>query len=507
MATLKQAALAAGHRVANLTADFCINHNLTVNAGLPQLPIGLFSEQINYTKMEKLSDMYKIILDEMEKQSADAQQKQKEQMDDHLDNQNNNEKQQDDSSGESPQGQEGDQGQQGQQSQDGQSQDSQQGDQGQQSQQGDQGQGDNKEDSRQGDQGQQSQDGQDGSTQSTQSTQSNNSQSQQGNQQDSKDSQEGSGNSGEDMDTSDLDKKNKETLDKQTSASEKSQEDPEKLKEEQRQAQEDLNNTKSKEIQDKLKEIQDRNKSNSDVQFDEEYNAKFSWQKILKKMMPTDDKTKEETYTKISRRNSSGLKQLKDRGIMAGKPGQISVDSNKKDVLFVIDNSGSVGAVLKKVNSEINKLVEKNSKDIGNFYIIKFDTNFIAYKVDLKSKTAQQITNSKDLLKLGKIKKLNLKDTKIPMKKMFSSDGMGGGTEFGPELTKICSLVLKGDGNIILFSDTDLLWDSNARNINTLMTKYGKQPFKFNIIMDSKYSFNKFVQTIKAYKYLSHFDI
>ena len=449
------------HRVNNYVADYIMNAQL-VKGGLPQLPIGLFSEDINYDEHQRISSMWKIVLDEMEDQSEKAQQQMKDQMDDHLSGQdNNNEKQSNDKSGKDQNGQQGQQGQ----SQDGQSQDG------------------------------QSQDGQ------SQDGQSQDGQSQDGQQgQPSQNSQKPK--PGSLPDTDKIDQKNKDIQKKIDDTLNKRSEGSQELEQQAKDARDKVKTMKASDIDKKLNQMK-KSGSLSDIQFDDNYTRKFTWQKILKKMMPSDNNTeKDQSYSRVSKRNSAGLLQLKQRGIAAAKPGEINLPEDKKNILMIIDNSGSVQNAIGQVNAEIAQLIKKFSKNLGDFYILKFDTKIESYKVDIKTQTATRYTNAKEILK-GK----DPKGQKLTIKKMFDGSGLGGGTEFSTEILKIAKAFLDKNTNCILFSDTDLLYGSNAKNVNMLMQKYGKVPFKFNVIMDSESSFNSFVKAIKAYKYLSYFDL
>jgi len=65
---------------------------------------------------------------------------------------------------------------------------------------------------------------------------------------------------------------------------------------------------------------------------------------------------------------------------------------------------------------------------------------------------------------------------------------------------------MEDNGNVILFTDSDILWDSNLKNLMFLITKYGKKPFVFNILMATKSDFDDLTK-IKAYKYASYIDL
>jgi len=267
-----------------------------------------------------------------------------------------------------------------------------------------------------------------------------------------------------------------------------------------------LSKVEDKKTREEISKKINTSKSNEfNIDFDDSYNAKFSWKQIIKKMIPFDDKEKNTTYTKISKRNSAGLLQLKQKGISAAKPGIIETQGNKKDLLLVIDNSGSVMQAIGKINKELMNIVNKHSKDIANMFIIKFDTRFSMYAIDVKGREYTKIINPKTIIQAkGDFKKIKMQGSPKDIKTLFSTSDLGGGTELSTELVQVMSVMLKKETNCILFSDTDILWSDNKKNLNRLMLKFGKVPFKFNIIMQSKSDFNQFIKDFKAYKYLSY---
>jgi len=288
-------------------------------------------------------------------------------------------------------------------------------------------------------------------------------------------------------------------------ASEMTQEDIDKNKEEMRKQ---IESAKAEELNKKLNADKDREKGKFEVKFDKTYDPKFNWQAIVKKMMPTGDPEKEETYSKVSRKNPAGIKMLKDTGRGRAKQGITDVDPEKRDILFVIDNSGSMMEAIGKVNKELETLFLKFGDSIENCMFIKFDSKFELWKADLKNKTAQEIKSS-DINKIiqakGDMKKIKPKDKKVPFKQMFDVSGLGGGTEFDETIIKLMHVFLKKGASAVLASDQDILWNKNAKNVSRLIQKWGKVPFKLNIILNNRDNFDRFVKEIQGYKYLSHF--
>jgi len=87
-----------------------------------------------------------------------------------------------------------------------------------------------------------------------------------------------------------------------------------------------------------------------------------NWKKILKRMIPDDVGDPEDTYAKMSRQATSTMVTAQQTGVGRITPGEIMVDSDRKGLVFVIDNSGSVSRKVNEFNQEILQLLKKNKK-------------------------------------------------------------------------------------------------------------------------------------------------
>jgi hypothetical protein len=139
--------------------------------------------------------------------------------------------------------------------------------------------------------------------------------------------------------------------------------------------------------------------------------------------------------------------------------------------------------------------------------MIKFDNKFEFFTVDLEEKKVFKFVSIDSLLK----KNFKMSDLKkaskipLPLNEMFSVTDYAGGTTFSKKMALIVDSVLKAKGYVILITDSDILWDKNKMILNKLIVKYGRQPFKFNIIMSDDYSYQEFIKEFRNYKYLSKF--
>ena len=187
-------------------------------------------------------------------------------------------------------------------------------------------------------------------------------------------------------------------------------------------------------------------------------NTVISWKKILKKMIPTGVGDPEDTYAKMSRQATSSMITAQQTGTGRISPGEVIIDSNKKGLVFVIDNSASVLRVVNQFNQEIVNLLKKNKKELENMFIIKFSNDFEVNKIDVSKLTYKKIKNPKKLVEgKGKIQF----GPERSIKELFS-ETYGLGTTYTVEMHKVIEFLHKSDMNVILFTDADLIHDKNA---------------------------------------------
>jgi len=462
--------------VLNYVGDFINNWEL-VKSGYEQLPVGLFSSEINYDKFETYEDMIEAVIEEFFNQSPEDTEKMKQSMesgmDDHMDNsddtpsQGGKDSQSGDQQGQQGQGQQGkgqqgqgqdqqdqpgqdqgqDQGQgQGQQGQGQQGQQDQSGqDQGQQDQsgqdQGQQGQGQGQQDQSGQDQGQQGQ----GQGQSGQPGQDQGQQGQ-GQGQSGQPGQSGQGNNDAhpaDKIAKSIDeamKKNRENISKRDDGNDDAKTALEKK---------DSDNTSVK--------SNINSSGTAKIEFDDT-KVTINWKKILKKMIPTGNGEAEDTYSKMSRQATSSMVTASQTGAGRITPGEVVFDSNKKGLVFVIDTSGSVMNVVGNFNKEILKLLKDNKKELSNMFVIKFSTDFEVHKVNINAMESEKLINHDVLLTKPKDIKYGQKQQ---LQKLLSV-GYASGTKYIPQMHKIIEYFHENNMNIIMFTDADLVHDKET---------------------------------------------
>lgn len=221
-----------------------------------------------------------------------------------------------------------------------------------------------------------------------------------------------------------------------------------------------------------------------------EYKPTYNWSQILKKLLPSSSKVEEFSYSTISRKTISSLHQLKDTGISSSKPGIISIEDDKKGIFFIIDNSGSVFSELQKIHKDILALINKNKTNLIDMYVIKFDTKFSFFKLDLSKNSYGEIYNIDNFLN-------NKYESPKPLGgiiNLFTDDKWGGGTIFSSKIVEISLKLWKENYNVILFSDTDIIYEkSNLENLENLSKQFSRRKDSFAIITNKK-SYKDFKQ-------------
>jgi hypothetical protein len=440
--------------IMNYASDF-INNFTLMKSGYAQLPIGLFSDQINLDRFESFKEVYMFIKDEMDKmtteQQEQAKQTQQEQGDDHEESTEAAEQQEQEESGQSGESQE---------------------------QQDD------------------SDDSQDDSEQSQSSSGEDSDES------DSKSSQ--SGESGEGSDEPNFDdidestKKNDENMQQR----EDGNTDVEKV----------LNKRdadKPKTSMDDLRKEMEKAKADAQVN-DSGYQAKIGWKKLLKRMIPSNEKS-DTSYKKISRSSSSRMLQAKTTGKAAVKPGTVTFEGDDKGLVFVIDNSGSVASVLEKFNKEILRLIEKYGKELDKFFVMKFHNDFELYYVDVKEMKYQKVVNPETVFKRsGKMKeRIKTIGTMLPAKQLFQR-GLSGGTKFTNSMYSIVYSMHKSGLNVVMFTDDDLAIfndDESVNNVQSLLALGTKKKGTVSIIITNEIEYETFVKKFGSFpRMITHFD-
>ena len=193
------------------------------------------------------------------------------------------------------------------------------------------------------------------------------------------------------------------------------------------------------------------------IEFKEEA-VTVNWKKVLKMMIPSGEGEVEDTYSRMSRQATSSMVTAKQTGAGRISPGEVKVDAEKKGLVFVIDNSGSVMSVVNQFNQEIMQLLKKNKQFLDNMYIIKFSSKFELNKINISKLKYQEIQNPHALVSGGEKIRFGSEHSVVDL----FSKSFGLGTEYTPEMHRVIEFLHSENMNIIMFTDDDLVSDKRA---------------------------------------------
>ena len=271
---------------------------------------------------------------------------------------------------------------------------------------------------------------------------------------------------------------------------------------EKKQEQELSSEEREKLLADERKNRENRNGKLADM--DKNY-IPVNWEKLIKLMIPKPIEVEEESMTKMHRRTRGQL--ALGNKITSVKAGVIKDEKPSQDLLFILDSSGSMAGVISNISQDLIRLINKNkSLGIQNAYIIRFDSKWDVYKlnIDLKGKkhTYQTFKNREDILNLDAGVKFAHEPR--PLKNLFEMK-WGLGTDIPKEIPKIIKYFQKRGTNQVLFTDTDIISSGNLAIIASACKLGTKKPYSFNMILDSKASYDKVANALGSkYKYMSY---
>ena len=209
----------------------------------------------------------------------------------------------------------------------------------------------------------------------------------------------------------------------------------------------------------------------------------FTWKKLLDRMITDASTSSEETFQKPHRRNITGVHLAQQTGAGAMKPGEVPLENELK-LGFVVDTSGSMTGVVPTIYSNIENLLKtKQNASAKEFYLIKFSGNHYIYKCNYKANRYRQLAAVDD--KSAKMREGSVKE-------LFSKH-IGAATNFTDEMTADIELLAKKKYNILIMSDSDILYDENFANVKKLVTEQKNVFF----ILDSRDTFIRMAEMLK----------
>lgn len=479
------------HKILNYVGDY-INNWTLLKSGYSQLPIGLFSEDLNYDKMETYEDVIEAVVEQFSQMTeqdldnmTDALDKQ---MDDHQESEDQAPSQGGGDNQPADQG-DGGEGQDGQGAGD----DSGEGEQGDESGEGQSG-GSGSGSGESGEDIPQSGEKESGTGQGS------------GSGGDSSDAEPGEGSGGsEESDDEDMASKIDDAM-KEAEEKMKNRDDGNTTNN----TTDILNGKQGGSGVNSANDAQNKGVGDGSAKVDTSYTSKpVNWKKVLKKMVPAPTVEMEDCYQKMSRDSISSAVGAVSTGSSRIKPGECPDDQDKKGLCIIIDNSGSVSSVLNGFNQQIIKLLinKKTKAMLENFYVIKFSDGFTTFKIDVEKGTFQEVKQVKDIFKKdGKQidMKPKLKGPELPVKTKLFERTFAAGTYYTDELHFVVNALHKVNFNMILFTDDDLAYGGdNEKNLKKFYALGNKKKGSCAIFFTDQNSYNKMGQKFGSPRWTS----
>jgi hypothetical protein len=193
----------------------------------------------------------------------------------------------------------------------------------------------------------------------------------------------------------------------------------------------------------------------------------MNWRQLIEKFVHSQDSQEEETYQKPHRRNVTNVHIASQTGSAAIRPGEIPGEVRTVKLCFVVDSSGSMSTAIEEMYSNIaNLLKQYGGKLVTEFILIKFSDDFHIFKCKVAGNDGwyQKIHS----LIGGKEKPGMAKDYESGNLKQLFSKHYGSGTSFSPALVKEIMYLVHKQYNILVATDSDILWQGNVENLRDL---------------------------------------
>ena len=215
------------------------------------------------------------------------------------------------------------------------------------------------------------------------------------------------------------------------------------------------------------------------------YKPAFSWKELVRQFVAS-QAPPETTYTRPSSRAATQIDIARQTGAAAIKPGERPGEEVFK-LLMVFDTSGSMAGVIGPALAETRNLLSKMSTNIDSAIGITFFASApIFFAANLRDNTAWPVPT------FNAMSKPVPKTAKRPLNIVLQSS-MAGGTDFSAGLAAELSGMASKGYNIVMFSDTDVLYGDNWTNLVNL---YKSHKQKFFFIADSSRSYNEIVKKL-----------
>lgn len=208
----------------------------------------------------------------------------------------------------------------------------------------------------------------------------------------------------------------------------------------------------------------------------------FGWKELIRQFVAS-QAPPEITYTRPSARSATQVDIARQLGAAAIKPGERPGEDIFK-LLMVFDTSGSMSGAIGPALSETRALLSKMSASLDAAVGITFFASTpVFFAANLRDNKAWSVPS------------FNVMTKPVPANSKRALDevlksSMSGGTDFNAGLAAELSTMAAKGYNIVLFSDTDLLYGDNWTNFVNLYKSHKQKLF---FIADNSYSYNAII--------------
>lgn len=197
---------------------------------------------------------------------------------------------------------------------------------------------------------------------------------------------------------------------------------------------------------------------------------KMNWKALIRKMMSSSVIIKDVSYAKPSRRSIIGASIAAQTGAAAMKPGDRNVEQQFNKLVLVFDTSGSMGGVISTVLAEAQALLKKMGRMSVPIGIVFFAGELKWFQINIGKNTYTELTSANELGNTDK--------KAMPGYKTVLQLSSSGGTAFSSSLAGDLSGLASKGYNIMIFSDDDIIDDTdNWSNFSKLWVKHKSNVF------------------------------
>lgn len=209
-------------------------------------------------------------------------------------------------------------------------------------------------------------------------------------------------------------------------------------------------------------------------------NPQFNWKTIVARFIKSGMSHTEPTYSRPHRRSITTVDVARQTGAGAIKPAEKPLDFNDAKLMFIIDASGSMSWVIGDVMATAEKLLKQPAFRKSVILVSKFSGGSTLWKVNVAGNKAGVVNDPKEMPKNWDL-----------TSKQVMQNFEGGGTIFSNADRQQGVEAIRLGYNVVIFSDSDIMYGDNKDNLLKLIKAGPKQVF---VIFDTKSTWVSFRQ-------------